>query len=377
MAVLLQRTRVRAIRHVVSPDFACESCAATTPALAPSGWRCACGGPWSLPPGPPFDRESIDPGGSGVWRYRQQIRLPGEAPEPTLGEGAGGWRRLSDGPIAALAHLEPTASFKARGAAVLAAWAGLAASPPLIEDSSGNAGGALAAYAAAAGLACRVYVPASAPAAKKDFLRAAGAELVEVEGPRPRATEAAIADAGGTYCSHAWNPMFLEGTKTLAFQWWEEHGDRPPPRVYVPAGQGSLVLGLRQGFGELAAARPRFRAPAIIAVQHRTAVSLWAASGAPGPSPPPRHDDLPSIADGIAIPAPVRQASVVDAIRGSGGRVIVIGNEEILAAQQRLLADGLWVEPTGAVALAGHMAAGDGADALVVLSGHGVKPAAL
>ena len=363
------------IGKVMSVQFVCEICSRTTPSLAPEGWRCECGGAWTLPPGPAFDAAAIDPGASGVWRYRSQIRLPQDCPVPTLGEGAGRWVRLRGGPLAACAHLEPTASFKDRGAAVLVAWAALAAAPPLIEDSSGNAGGAVAAYAAAAGLACRVYVPSSAPAGKVAALRAFGADVVEVDGPRHRATEAAIDDRDGTYCSHAWNPVFLEGTKTLAFQWWEEHGDALPPRVYVPAGQGSLVLGLYNGFTELAAAFADFRVPEIIAVQHATASPLWEATGSPGHAPLPEESDTPSLADGIAINEPVRRQAIADAITDSGGRVVVVGNEQIVAARERLAGNGLWVEPTGAVALAGHTLSNDDNDALVVITGHGLKAA--
>ena len=256
----------------------------------------------------------------------------------------------------------------------MVAWARAAATPPLIEDSSGNAGGALAAYAAAAGLSCRVYVPSSAPAGKRAVLEALGAEVVSVGGARPRATEAAQSDTEGTYCSHAWNPFFIEGIKTLAFQWWEEHEGRLPASVYVPAGQGSLVLGLCRGFGELAAAFADFETPRLIAVQHRTVAPLREAL-APDEQPEVGPGDLPSIADGIAIPDPVRQDKVLAAINATGGAVLTVGNAEIHEARRRLAAEGLWVEPTAAVGLAAHAAAGDGPDALVVLTGHGAKGA--
>ncbi len=358
----------------MSADFFCEHCGQTTPALEPSGWRCDCGGPWALPPGPPFDPDAITNDASGVWRFQHQIRLPA-GHYPTLGEGCGRWLRPPDGPSIALAHLEPTLSFKDRGVATLVAWASLAAKPPLIEDSSGNAGGSFAAYAAAAGLPCRIYVPASAPAGKVAALHAFGAEVVEIDGPRPSATEAALADNDGTYCSHAWNPMFLEGTKTLAFQWWQEHGGELPERIYVPAGQGSLVLGLFYGFAEIRSALPDFQVPAIIAVQHRTAAPLWDATGMEGRPTAPDAGDRPSIADGIAIAVPVRRRALAAAVVSTGGRVIVVGNEEILAAQRRLAAIGVWAEPTGAVAMAGHLQAGDGGEALVVVTGHGLKAA--
>ena len=353
-------------------DFFCEHCGKSTPALEPSGWRCNCGGPWSLPPGPPFDPTAITNAASGVWRFQHQIRLPAGR-YPTLGEGCGLWLRPDNEPAIALAHLEPTLSFKDRGVTTLVAWASLAAKPPLIEDSSGNAGGSFAAYAAAAGLPCRIYVPASAPSGKVAALHAFGAEVVKMDGPRPNTTEAALADKDGTYCSHAWNPMFLEGIKTLAFHWWQEHEGKLPERIYVPAGQGSLVLGLFYGFLEIRAALPDFRVPAIIPVQHRTAAPLWDATNTKTRRLEPSPNDCPSIADGIAIVTPVRREALIAAVVRTGGRVIVVGNDEIRDAQQRLAAMGVWAEPTGAVAMAGHAQAGDGNDALVVVTGHGLK----
>ncbi len=342
--------------------------------MAPEGWRCSCGEPWYLPPGPPFDPEAIVSGASGVWRYRSQIRLPQGCPQPTLGEGAGGWIRLPQGPAIACAHIEPTLSFKDRGIAVMLAWAiGAAATTPLIEDSSGNAGGSFAAYAAAAGLPCRIYVPRSAPGGKKAALSAFGAEVVEVDGPRSRTTDAAQADSGGAYVSHAWNPFFLEGTKTLAFQWWERYRDELPRRVFVTAGQGSLVLGLWNGFAELRATFPDMRPPELIAVQHRTAAPLWAATGLSGPPPAVEEGDEPSIADGIAIEDPVRGAALAAAVTRSGGRVVVVGNEEVRVAQRELCSHGIWAEPTGAAAYAAHAQLGGAEGDLVVVTGHGLK----
>ena len=87
----------------------------------------------------------------------------------------------------------------------------------------------------------------------------------------------------------------------------------------------------------------------------------------------PSPNDCPSIADGIAIVTPVRREALIAAVVRTGGRVIVVGNDEIRDAQQRLAAMGVWAEPTGAVAMAGHAQAGDGNDALVVVTGHGLK----
>lgn len=357
--------------------------------LSAEAWRCACGKPWELAPAPPFDPASIEPKAPGIWRYRAQLDLPPDIPELTLGEGHSPWVRLPDGPWVACAHLEPTASFKARGVALMVAWARRAATTPLIEDSSGNAGAAVAAYAAAAGLPCRIYVPASTPAGKLRQLAAFGAEVRPVPGPRPRATEAAHRDSSGTYCSHAWNPLFVEGTKTMAFEWWERLGGQFPKRVYVPAGQGSLALGLSRGFRQISQGLPGQQTPAIVAVQHRSVAPLANAwrSQAAGPEEQaiPRGDGdghrqpvqmaVPPLSDGIMIPDPVRGTEVLEAVRASGGEILTVDDDDIRDALQQLSAAGIWVEPTGAVALAGHRTGGGSKDDAVVTTGHGLKTA--
>jgi threonine synthase len=259
----------------------------------------------------------------------------------------------------------------------------------LIEDSSGNAGAAVAAYAAAAGLPCRIYVPATAPAGKLRQLAAYGAEVVPVPGARPRATEAAQADAEGTYCSHAWNPLFVEGVKTMAFEWWERLAGRFPERIFVPAGQGSVAMGLRRGFLQLEAGLPGLRTPAIVAVQHRAVAPLAAAwrqqlasseavrtAGERGDrQTEPGAVTQPPLSDGIVIPEPVRGPEVLTAVRESGGEILTVDDEAIRAAQQELAAAGIWVEPTGAVALAGHRRCGGSESDAVVTTGHGLKTA--
>jgi threonine synthase len=370
-------------------DFICDSCGSTLPLHSSERWRCACGKPWELEPGPPFDPDLLDSRATGIWRYRAQLDLPAEIPELSLGECHSPWVRLPNGPWVACAHLEPTASFKARGAAVMVAWAKRAAVGPLIEDSSGNAGAAVAAYAAAAGMPCRIYVPATAPAGKLRQLAAYGAEVVRVPGARPRATEAAQADAGGTYCSHAWNPLFVEGVKTMAFEWWERLAGRFPERVFVPVGQGSVAMGLRRGFLQLEAGLSGLRTPAIVGVQHRDVAPLAAAwrrqRDGSGALPTAAGNDegnagagaaaRPPLSDGILIPEPVRGDEVLTAVRESGGEILTVDDEAIRDAQQELAAAGIWVEPTGAVALAGHRSIGGSESDAVVTTGDGLKTA--
>src|SRR5439155_19621479 len=111
----------------------------------------------------------------------------------------------------------PTGSFKDRGTAVMLNHLIEVGVGAIHEDSSGNAGSSIATYAAAAGLPCRIYVPATAPRGKVVQIAAAGAEVRAIPGTRQAVTEAALAAVGESfYASHNWHPFFIEGTKTLA-----------------------------------------------------------------------------------------------------------------------------------------------------------------
>src|SRR5258708_568731 len=113
---------------------------------------------------------------------------------------------------------------------------------------------AIATYAAAAVLPCRIYVPATAPRANVVQIATSGAEVCAIPGTRQAVTDAALAAAASGdsfYASHNWQPFFIEGTKTLAFEIWEQLGFRVPDNVLVPTGYGSNILGLERGFDEL------------------------------------------------------------------------------------------------------------------------------
>ncbi|MEI8189300.1 MAG: pyridoxal-phosphate dependent enzyme, partial [candidate division NC10 bacterium] len=162
-----------------------------------------------------------------MWRYRAMIGLPEGAVPVSLGEGMtplvaadlGGTRVLFK-----LEYLAPTGAFKDRGTSVLVsaltAWGvGRAA-----DDSSGNAGASFAAYAAHAGIAAEVFAPAHASPAKLAQIEVYGATLNRIEGVREKTTEAleAATASGLVYASHAWSPFTLEGTKTIAYELWEQ-----------------------------------------------------------------------------------------------------------------------------------------------------------
>ncbi len=127
----------------------------------------------------------------------------------------------------------------------------------VLEDSSGNGGAAVAAYAAAGGMAATILTPASTSPAKTVQMRAHGATVELIPGSRQDTADAAVARSDSIfYASHNWHPFFLQGTKTLAYELWEDLGFRPPDNIITPCGAGSNVLGCEIGFSELAPGRP-------------------------------------------------------------------------------------------------------------------------
>jgi threonine synthase len=279
-----------------------------------------------------------------------------------MGEGATPLISAGDGALEGvsfkLEFLSPTGSFKDRGAVVLMASAVERGASELVADSSGNAGSAVAAYAARAGLPITVFVPAGTSAAKQAQIRAYGAALELVPGDRTATAEraaAAVRERGALYASHVYDPYFLQGTKTYAYEVWEQLGGAPDTLI-LPAGNGTLLLGAAIGFAELAASGLITRPPALIAVQSEGCAPL-ARAWQTGRDEPMAVRAQPTAAEGIAIPAPARGSEMLAAVQSSQGCFLSVPEEAILPAQADLAARGLLVEPTGAIAWAAFLLA--------------------
>jgi threonine synthase len=300
-----------------------------------------------------------------LWRYRAS--LPGGDgsawKKVTLGEGLTPLVPVRPGLWCKLDYVTPTGSFKDRGAAVLLAVAAEAGASRVVVDSSGNAGRAVAAYAARAGIAAEVYVPGGTPTAKVAAIVASGARAVVVQGDRSDAAEAAhqaVRAGGAWYASHVYRPEFVHGVKTLAFELWEQLGG-PPATVIVPAGNGTLVQGLWLGFRALAAHGHVARLPAIVAVQAERCAPLAGLTPAG-----------PTAASGIAIASPARRGELRAAVLATGGTVVTVPEEALPPARAALAAMGLGVEPTAAAAWAAAKDLGDTpGPVVVVLTGSG------
>ena len=343
-------------------------------------WRCSCGGLLELEPPAAFSRDSIETSEPGFWRYsaglpplerHQRLRL-GEAMTPLVET------ELYGAPVhLKLDYLLPTGSYKDRGAAVLVSVLRKNGIKRAIDDSSGNAGAAAAAYAAAAGIDFTVLTPATNSPAKLAQISAYGANLVAIEGSRADVAEATMARANTAfYASHVWHPLYPAGVATLGFEIWEQLGYRAPAAVVVPAGQGSLVLGLARAFEALSKGGAIQTPPAIVAVQTQAFPALVNAFEGGETHAAAAGGELDTMAEGIACRMPLRGVAILAALRATRGQAVAVSEADIKDALLTLARSGFYVEPTSAVAAAGFRRANLSSDTdpiVVVLTGSGLK----
>lgn len=367
------------------PSPPCTRCGRPRP-LLPDDPFCPCGGvaraPQLAPPGEPAAR---GPAGTSPWRWRRAFPfLDGVAPL-VLGEGPFPALEplklpgLPAGVFALRDDLLPTGSWKDRGSAFLVAALAASGRRELIEDSSGNAGLSLAAHARTAGLSLRVFVPATATAVKKELIRSAGAELIEIEGTRERATDAALAARGPgvTYASHAAQPLFTAGAATAAFDVAEALG-RLPGAVIAAAGQGGYLAGVHAGFRVLAAAGGG-TPPRLVAVQPAGCAPLARAFRDGTDDAAAWAQPQPSLAEGAVVPRPARAIELLEAVHATRGAAVAVDESSIERALRLLWSAGLRVEPTAALPVAFLLGGAapavlEGAGPVVVLlSGAGVR----
>lgn len=326
--------------------------------------------------------EQIDTAERSIWRYRAVLPVD-PCCRVSLGEGwtpliSSAWRGA---PVRfKLEWFAPTSSFKDRGVSVMMSHLRRLGSTRVLEDSSGNGGASVAAYAAAAGIGAKIIVPAATSPAKILQARAYGAEIELVGGTRDDvANEAIRQSAVIPYASHNWHPMFLQGIKTIAYELWEALGFRAPDNVVLVAGAGSLVLGCDIGFGELLVAGQIERLPRLLVGQPEAWATIVDTLN--GTNAPADRIRIPTIAEGASIAHPVRLPEAVAAIRRSNGAGVAVSDEEIRNALRRLTGLGLYAEPTSAVAAAAlDRFLDDGTiqpdeTTVIVLTGSGLKSA--
>jgi threonine synthase len=349
-------------------------------------WRCSCGKPLEfaqrpLPESRPPEFSEID-SREGLWTF------DGFAPvgrQVTLGEG---WTPLVEAPEwnceFKSEYVFPTGSFKDRGAATTLSRAIEIGAERVIEDSSGNAGAAIATYAGRAGIDAEIYVPAGAKESKLRAISRAGADVVRVEGSREDVTAAcieAIEAGAGWYASHAWNPAFYAGTETFAYEIAAQRDWTAPDAVVLPLGHGTLFLGAYRGFRALVEADWLEETPRLYGAQASgyDPIARDLHSKSRGRRDRAGTEERNDRADGIRIREPARRGEVLDAISKTGGDVLTIGEAETEGELDRLHRGGFYTEPTCAVAPAALEAfreqgvIGAEKDVVVALTGSGLK----
>ncbi len=268
-----------------------------------------------------------------------------------------------------LDFLFPTGSFKDRGTTVMMSELSKKGITHLVEDSSGNAGASVAAYAARAGITADIYVPHYASKGKVAQIEAFGAHIYKVQGTREDTRMEAVKRAETTfYASHQWNPYFLEGMKTTAYEIAEQFNWDVPDAVVLPVGSGSLYYGVYKGFNHLWKSGIISRIPHLIGVQTERCSPVYSeVYGAP-------QREGKSIAEGLLVENPPRLREIVKVARKHGD-IVLVSEEEIRTGLKKALRMGLFIEPTSAVVMAAVEKKEPQGRVVVVLTGSGLKAA--
>jgi threonine synthase len=333
----------------------CPKCHCSYP-VDPARWRCDCGSFLDLEFDPEFSIQRIVSRKPSLWRYREALPVLRDESVISMGEGFTPLEEMDfngQRVLLKIDYLFPTGSYKDRGATVLISKAKELGVKKVVEDSSGNAGSAIAAYCARAGIECEIYVPESTSPGKLVQIEGYGASLIKIPGSREKTAQAAMeAAANFCYASHCWNPYFLHGTKTFAFEIWEQMGWKTPDTLVLPVGHGTLFLGAYLGFKELQKSGRVKNLPKLVGVQSASCAPLYEAfrSGSMEPLPIQKKE---TIAEGIAIAEPVRGRQILEALRDTGGEMIMVTEEEIVISFREMGQKGYFIEPTSAATVAG------------------------
>jgi threonine synthase len=328
---------------------------------------------------------------TSLWRYEEVLPLQRAENRADLGEGFTPLLPLPRlGARLGLSRLyvkeegrNPTGTFKARGLALAVSRAKELGIEEVALPTAGNAGAAAAAYAARAGLKCHVAMPADAPPAVMDEVRAYGADLQLVDG--------LIHDAGKLIAEgcreHGWfdlatlkEPYRAEGKKTMGYELWEQFGGSLPELLLYPTGGGTGLVGMWKAFAELEEmGLCDSRRPRLVAVQASGCAPIVRAFAAGAARAEP-WQDAHTLAPGIRVPRPFADDLILQSLYASGGDAVAVADEEIRAAIAEMIAgEGIDAAPEGAATWAAlkNMAAEGkvGADERIVLfnCGTGLK----
>jgi len=343
-------------------------------------YRCSCGQPLDVAIHLDFEVEKIRVKNYTVWRYAKFFPYVKETKIVTLGEGWTPLVRFSGNVYFKLENLNPTGSFKDRGSTVLVSTLHklmVKADGYISEDSSGNAGASIAAYAARAGLKARIYVPEDVSGPKFNQIRFYGAEVIKVAGGRSKvAEEAQKTERGRFYVGHILHPLFRDGIRSLAYEIAEQLGWHAPERVYLPVSAGTLLLGVISGFKHLVKSKVIEVMPKIVACQTQQVSPLYHRYKNLSYTAPER---VISIADALVSVNPPLLNLMVEHLREANGDAVIVEENEISNAFVDLARTGFFVEPSSAVAYAAYKKQLKSKEAskddrtVIILTGMGLK----
>ncbi len=343
-------------------QYICNDCGKKH-AITPFIWKCTCGSLLNLEKDTPtINVESWNRYPNSLWRYLETMPFQKDSntwKSITMGEGQTPLivlDSLEPNTYVKVDYMMPTLSFKDRGAAVLMTKAKELGVKKVIADSSGNAGTAIAAYAARCNIACDIYLRDETSPKKIAQVKSHGATIKQIQGTREdiaAAAQQAVKEEKVFYASHVYNPFFYEGTKTYAYEIYEELNGAPDTLI-IPVGNGTLLLGAYYGFKELFSNGLISRIPKIIAIQAANCSPLIEAFNNGNLKAHP-VTNKGTMAEGIAIAAPARSSQILEAVRKTDGDFITVEEDEILSAREKLSDKGFYVEVTSAVNYAGYL----------------------
>lgn len=304
----------------------------------------------------------------GFWRFAPFLPVASAEDRISLGEvmtplipldhSAKGLGALPGKPIIKDEGRLPTGSFKARGLALAVSMARELGLKHLAIPTNGNAGAAMAAYGARAGLTSTVFCPSDTPDINIREIQAQGARTFLVDGlinDCGKIVGAGKERAGWFDVSTLKEPYRIEGKKTMGLELAEQMGWRLPDVIFYPTGGGTGLIGMWKAFGELLdmgwISGPLPRMVAVQATGCAPIVRAWEA----GEEHAPLWQDAHTVAAGIRVPIAVGDFLILRAVRASGGFCVAVPDDEIMAARDAIAAeDGLLLCPEGAATAAAY-----------------------
>jgi threonine synthase len=308
-------------------------------------------------------KESLKKRVSSLWRYREVLPVVNDENIVTLGEG---WTPLihakSLGEQLGLPELfikdespNPTGSFKARGLGVAISMAKELGVKKVAIPTAGNAGGAMAAYAAAAGMEAYVFMPHDTPAANRIECEQLGARVTLIDG--------LITDCGAEVArrkeSEGWfdvstlkEPYRIEGKKTMGYELAEQFDWELPDVIFYPTGGGTGLIGMWKAFDEMEEmGRIGPKRPRMFTVQAAGCAPIVRAFDN-GWDEAPEFENAHTVASGLRVPRAIGDFIMLDILRKSGGGAVAVNDEEMIA-DTRIIgsAEGLFCAPEGAACL--------------------------